>query len=190
MIVQEVLTTVRLPLGTVAEDGFTHFVVLAIILRLSAYTPTLMGQLIDAVFPSIFEANSKLSLPLIQPNTASSATAGLARLLRHGLIMTGDLDPARGDVLADHLLDEIAYQRARPRSRSRANETKGLMVNGVLNDGLGHGRGRKKTSVINDVQPLSDELRRVLEALCGALGYDDELKSRWSRFGELVGTPT
>ncbi|ORX39073.1 mediator complex subunit Med5-domain-containing protein [Kockovaella imperatae] len=149
-------------------DPFTAFSCLLLDLRFKATSPITGSQsFIDASIPALFDVDSAIVNDQIPISNLLLPVTSLCRATKHILLFASALNASQSDTLAHHLIDELLHLRAR-----------------ISTD------GQEKNAKVKRRDPgMNSQQKAVLEALAGALGADEELRDRWSRFGELVGSP-
>jgi hypothetical protein len=124
--------------------------------------------LVNQLVPTFFDCKVK--------PTSNSAFA-LASLLKASIVLAVELQPAAksADILVEHLIDELRYQKSRSTS-----------ANGPARKKFRSLRSLKRSNAGETVLPLSLAATGALRVMCGALGGDEELRARWPAFGSLV----
>ena len=145
----------------VQADVFPYLIALVIAQRISPIHKSPASKLfIASALPELFKS---ISSPLAQPASASQAISIIARTVKSSLVVLSHLNPAIGDVQAVAVLEELTYQRQRPVKRDKTSP-----------------QGKRRR-----VDAISKEAKAALDVLVQALGGDEELKSKWERFGDL-----
>jgi hypothetical protein len=173
VLVSELLQPSMMDFDRTNGDPLAYFAPVLCAIRICPTLPVpLARDVVNGYLPRIFDDT------LHQSN--SGAAHILAALLKGTLILTAELYPMKNiaDVLAEHVVYELLYQKSRPgptdgrpikKSRSSKSST-----------------GRPEQGSQGSQAAISDASQAALRVLCTALGGDEELKRRWSSFGRLV----
>jgi hypothetical protein len=116
---------------------------------------------ISVSLPRMFDGDASL---LVGAQSSITTTASLARMIQLSLLVLSHTEPASADVYTAAILEEFTYQRQRPVKRKTSAP-----------------QGKKRR-----VDEIGENAKAALEVIVQALGRDDELKSRWERFGDLA----
>ena len=143
-------------------DTYPHAIALVAAQRISVKHQHLpLKHFISVSLPNLFECNAS---PLANAQLAASATSTISRMIKHSLLVLSHTDPASADVHAAAVLDELTYQRQLPVKRN-----------------LPSPQSKKRR-----VDEIEGETKLALEVIVQALAGDEELKSRWERFGDMA----
>ncbi|ORY26244.1 mediator complex subunit Med5-domain-containing protein [Naematelia encephala] len=162
---QLVLSEILFPSSINNESGDPLgrlFAILTVLGLGRAHSP-LLSVLLDVTIPNVFEYNSPLAIA--QPQSQPYAALGLAKLIKHSLLMATSLQIDTGG-LVHAFADDLEYQSSRP-----------------VRDMLDRQRGKKAKRARRGVaREIGQAQKAVLEMVVHALGADEELRGTWPVF--------